>query len=182
MKYWIGQIIGLVAAATDIFIPQFKEKWQMLAGNLLVNILLGLNLVFLERIGSGIFLFMVAVVQTVVNLVHTLSQTEPKKWELPLFFCLFVGLGFFGLVTAPGFVPQINRQNLLELLPILGAVFSMCFVAAREEYKARKFLLACNLTWATYNGIIGSTSFFGVFFSSISCMIAIWRNRKRKKG
>lgn len=182
MKYLIGQIIGILATATDISIPQFKKKWQMLAANILVNALLGLNLVFLEQIGSGIFLFAVAVVQAIVNLIHTLREEPPKKWEYVLFFCLYVGLGLYGLVTAPGFVPGINSKNLLEMLPIVGAVFSMLFVSTREENKARKFLMCCNLCWATYHGIIGSTAILGAIFSGISCMIAILRERKQKKA
>ena len=181
MKYLIGQIIGLMATATDIAIPQFKKKWQMLAANILVNALLGLNLVFLEEIGSGIFLFAVAVVQAIVNLIHTLREQPPKKWEYVLFFCLYVGLGIFGLVTAPGFVPAINGKNLLELLPIVGAVFSMLFVSTREENKARKYLMCCNVCWAVYHTIIRSTAVFGALFSGISCLIAILRNRKQKK-
>ena len=181
MNYWIGQIIGLLATATDISIPLFRKKWQMLAANILVNTLLGLNLVFLGQIGSGIFLFAVAVVQAVVNLIHTLREKPPKKWEYALFFCLYVGLGIFGLVTAPGFVPAINGKNLLELLPIVGAVFSMLFVSTREENKARKYLMCCNVCWAVYHAIIRSTSFFGALFSGISCLIAILRDRKQKK-
>ena len=182
MKYLIGQIIGILATATDISIPQFKKKWQMLVANILVNTLLGLNLVFLEEIGSGIYLFAVAVVQAIVNLVHTLKEQPPKKWEYILFFCLYVGLGFYGLVTSPGFVPGINGKNLLELLPIIGAVFSMLFVSTREEGKARKFLMCCNVCWAVYHGIIGSTAIFGAIFSGISCTIAILRDHKQKKA
>ena len=182
MKYLIGQIIGLLATATDIAIPQFKKKWQMLAANILVNALLGLNLVFLEQIGSGIFLFAVAVVQAIVNLVHTLKEQPPKKWEYALFFCLYVGLGIYGLATAPGFVPGINGKNLLEMLPIIGAVFSMLFVSTREENTARKYLMCCNICWAIYHTIIGSTAVFGALFSGVSCMLAILRDRKRKKA
>ena len=83
MKYLIGQIIGLMATATDIAIPQFKKKWQMLAANILVNALLGLNLVFLEEIGSGVFLFAVAVVQAIVNLIHTLREQPQKSGSMP---------------------------------------------------------------------------------------------------
>ena len=181
MKYWIGQLIGLLATATDISIPEFKKKWQMLVANILVNTLLGLNLLFLEEIGSGIYLFMVAVVQAVVNLIHTLKEKKPQKWEYVLFFCLYVGLGFYGLATAPGFVFGINGKNLLELLPITGAVFSMLFVSTREENKARKFLMCCNVCWAVYHTIIGSTAVFGAIFSGISCLIAIVRERKKQK-
>ena len=181
MSYWIGQGFGILATLTDISIPQFKKKWQMLIANILVNSFLALNLIFLKQIGSGIFLFAVAVVQAIVNLIHTLRERPPKKWEYVLFFCLYVGLGFYGLITAPGFVPAINGKNLLELLPIIGAVFSMLFVSTRDENIARRYLLGCNIMWATYHTIIRSTSVFGAIFSGISCLIAILRDRRAKQ-
>ena len=180
MGYWIGQGFGVLSTITDISLPLFKKKWQMLVANILVNTFLLLNLLFLNQIGSGIFLFMVAMVQGAVNLAHTLREEKPKNWEIALFFVLYVGLGFYGLFTAPGYVPGINAKNLLELLPIFGAVFSMCFVCTRDEQKARIFLLCCTSLWAIYHGIIGSTSFFGSFFSVISCIIGLIRDRKKK--
>ena len=180
MNYWIGQGFGILSTITDIIIPQFKKKWQMLTANICVNTFLALNLVFLNRIGSGIFLFAVGVVQAIVNLIHTLKEQPPKKWEYALFFCLYVGLGFYGLVTAPDFVPALNGKNLLELLPIIGAVFNMLFVSTRDERIARRHLMVCNIMWATYHTIIGSTSALGAYFSGISCLIAILRDRKSK--
>lgn len=179
MTYWIGQAFGIISTAIDISIPLYKKKWQMLIASISGNACVALNLIFLDQIGSGIFLFFVAMVQGVVNLIHTLRNTTPKKWEIPLFFALSLGLGFYGLVTAPGFVPAINGKNLLELLPIFGAVFSMCFLSTRDEQKARKFLLTCTATWAVYHAIIGSTSFFGPFCSVITCTIALIRDRKK---
>ena len=37
MNYWIGQGFGILATITDISIPQFKKKWQMLVANIAVN-------------------------------------------------------------------------------------------------------------------------------------------------
>lgn len=179
MNYWIGQGFGILSTITDVSLPLFKKKWQMLVANIAVNTFLLLNLVFLGQIGSGIFLFLVAMVQGAVNLIHTLREQPPKKWEYAVFFILYVGLGFYGLLTAPGFVPGINAKNLLELLPIIGAVFSMLFVSTREENKARVFLLCCSTLWSIYHAIIGSTSFFGSFIGVITCTIAMIRDRKR---
>ena len=179
MNYWIGQGFGVLSTITDISLPLFKKKWQMLVANIAVNTFLLLNLVFLGQIGSGIFLFLVAMLQGSVNLVHTLREKPPKKWEYALFFCLYVGLGFYGLVTAPGFQPVINGKNLLELLPILGAVFSMLFVSTRDEQTSRIYLLICSSLWTVYHGIILSTSFFGSFFGVVTCVIAMNRDRKR---
>lgn len=179
MNHWIGQGFGILSTITDVSLPLFKKKWQMLVANFLVNTFLLLNLVFLGQIGSGIFLFFVAMIQAVVNLIHTLREKPPKKWEYVVFFILYVGLGFYGLFTAPGFVPAINAKNLLELLPILGAVFSMLFVSTREENKARVFLLICSALWTIYHAIIFSTSFFGSCIGVITCIIAMIRDRKK---
>jgi len=179
MNYWIGQGFGIMSTITDISLPLFKKKWQMLVANFAVNTFLLLNLVFLGQIGSGIFLFLVAMVQAIVNLIHTLREKPPKKWEYVVFFCLYVGLGFYGLFTAPGFVPGINGKNLLELLPILGAVFSMLFVSTRDEQKSRAFLLVCSCLWTVYHAIILSTSFFGSIFGVFTCVVAMIRDRKK---
>lgn len=179
MHYWIGQGFGVLSTITDISLPLFKKKWQMLVANFAVNTFLLLNLVFLGRIGSGIFLFLVAMIQAVVNLIHTLREKPPKKWEYVVFFILYVGLGFYGLFTAPGFVPAINGKNLLELLPIIGAVFSMLFVCTRDEQRSRVFLLICSVLWTIYHAIILSTSFFGSFVGVITCVIAMIRDRKK---
>ncbi len=180
MNYVIGQIIGVVASVIAVLIPIYKKKWQMLINNIIVNFLLGLNLIFLDEIGSGIFLFAVAVLQGIINLIHTLRGEEVKLPEKVIFFVLFVGLGIYGLVTAPGFVPAINGKNLLELLPIMGAVMSMCFVFARQEQTARKFLLCCDSLWATYYAFIGSTAILGNIASITLCLIAMFAYRKKK--
>ena len=179
MNYWIGQGFGVLSTITDISLPLFKKKWQMLVANFAVNTFLMLNLVFLGQIGSGIFLFLVAMVQAIVNLIHTLREKPPKPWEYAVFFVLYVGLGFYGLFTAPGFAPGINAKNLLELLPIIGAVFSMLFVCTRDEQKSRIFLLICSILWTVYHAIILSTSFFGSFVGVITCIIAMIRDRKK---
>ena len=180
MNYWIGQGFGILSTITEIILPQFRKKWQMLIANICVNSFLALNLVFLNRIGSGVFLFAVAIVQATINLIHTLRKKPPKKWEYALFFCLYVGFGFYGLVTAPGFVPGINPQNLLELLPIIGAVFSMLFVSARDERMARRFLLVCDMHWNVYLAIIGSTSLIGSLCSTGSCIVAMLRDKRER--
>lgn len=179
MGYIIGQVIGIVASIVAILIPLYKKKWQMLVNNIIVNFLLGLNLIFLDEIGSGIFLFAVGVLQGIINLIHTLRGEEVKLPEKLIFLVLFVGLGVYGLVTAPGFVPAVNGKNLLELLPIIGAVLSMCFVFARQEQRARKFLLCCDCAWATYYAFIGSTAILGNIASITLCLIAMFAYRKK---
>lgn len=181
MNYIIGQAFGLAASVVSVLNPIYKKKWQMLANNALTNLLYGLNLLFLDEIGSGIFLFAVAVIQSAINLVHALREEMVKLPEKLIFLVLYVGLGFYGLVTAPGFTPGINAQNLLELLPIMGALFSMCFVFARREQTARVCLVCCDALWAIYYIIIGSTGVVGSIISITMCLISIYRYRSQKE-
>ena len=179
MNYMLGQAIGLAASGISFLNPLYQKKWQMLANNILTNFLLGLNLLLLGQIGSGIFLFCVAVIQSAVNLIHTLKDRAPTKWEKLLFLVLYVGLGLYGLVTAPGYVPGVNWQNIRELLPIGGAVCSMCFVFARKEQTARGYLLCCDSLWSIYNLLIGTTAAVGSLVSATLGVISIVYYRKK---
>ena len=180
MVYWIGQGLGIIATVVSIILPQFKKKWQMLLADIVTNALLGLNLVCLGEIGSGIFLFIVGEIQSVVNLIHTLRDSKVSKLEQVTFFGLYLVLGFYGLFTGPNYTPGINWHNLLELLPIIGALLNCLFVFTRDPIQARKYLVGCTAAWMVYNGLIGSTAVFGSLFSLISGVVALIRNRKKK--
>ena len=87
-------------------------------------------------------------------------------------------MGFYGLVTAPGFVPKINGANLLQLLPIFGSVMSMCFIFAPREQTARKYILVCSAAWAVYTAIIGSTVFFSEIATVATTIYAMVKYKK----
>ena len=92
-----------------------------------------------------------------------------------------IKLGFVGLVTAPGFVPGINARNLLELLPIIGAVLMMLSVFAKGEQTTRKFLLANASVWTVYTGIVGSSTFIAEVGAVIADCVALYKYRGTEK-
>lgn len=175
----IGQIFGICATIVGIALPVFKKKWQMLVMSICNNVFNALNLIFLKEIGSGIFLFVVACAQAVVNLIHALRDQDGKVFEKILFAVLYLGLGFYGLITREGYVPGFNWPNMLELLPIIAAVMNMLFVFSRGETKARIFFVLCNALWLVYFIIIRSTSGLGAGFSVVSGVIALFMNMKK---
>ena len=179
MNYWIGQAFGIIATITGIIIPLFKKKWQMLIMSITTNIFCTLNLIFLGEIGSGIFLFTAASIQGVVNIIHSLKDTASKLWENILFLLIYLAVGIYGLVTKEGFVPGINAQNLLEMLPIIAVMLNMLFVCSTREKTARLFFVSCNVVWTTYNLIILSTAAFGSGFAVVSGAITLIKNRKK---
>ncbi len=181
MVYFIGQVCGIAATVASIIMPLYRYKWQMLLNTALVNVLMGLNFVLIGEIGSAMCLCAVAVVQSLVALIHTRRNTNPGAAETVIFFFLYVGFGLFGMVTAPGFVWQVSARNLLELLPILGSILSMTFVLVRDEQKARWFLLATCSVWSVYTAIVGAATFFAQAFSVVTTVAAIYKYHRQKK-
>ena len=100
--------------------------------------------------------------------------------ETILFTIAYVGFGFVGILTAPGFVPKINYQNLLELLPILGALAQMISVFVRDEQATRKWILCNAIFWVIYSAAVGSSVVVNDLLAVISTSSAIYKYRKKK--
>ena len=179
MGYIIGQIFGILSTVCTIILPFFKKKWQILVLNIGVNLLVAGNMVLIGQIGSAIFLCLVAVVQSIVSMIHDTRGTPVSLGEKVLFLLLYVGFGIFGIVTAPGFVPELSWENLLELMPIVGALMLFFSVFSKDEQTRRKFLLANATTWIVYTAIIGSTVFFTDLAAAISTIAALYKYRKQ---
>ena len=181
MMYILGQICGIIGAIITVIQPQLKKKWQMMVCTVVVNALSAMNYGMIGQTGSAVFLCLIAVVQGLVSLVHERRQTEVAVWETVLFFFLYMGAGFYGMVTSAGFVWGINAHNLLELLPIIGALMLMLSVFAKGEQKTRLFLFFNGVVWAVYCTIIGATSVFTALAAMGSSGVAMWKYRKGDK-
>ena len=180
MAYYIGQFCGLLTTACSLFMPFLKKKWQLLCANIAINALVILNLVLIGQFGSGSYLCMVAIVQSVIALFRVKKETEVSTKETIIFTILYVGFGFFGIFTAPGFVMAVNFKNLLELLPILGALAQMVSVFVRDEQATRKWILCNAIFWVIYSGFVGSTVVITDSLTAISCCTALYKYRKNK--
>ena len=98
MNYIIGQVLGIAATVCTIILPFFKKKWQILALNIAVNLLVAMNYILIGQIGSAAVLCLVAVVQSIVSMVHSTRGTAVPTWESILFAVLYVGCGLFGII------------------------------------------------------------------------------------
>lgn len=179
--YLLGQAIGIIATISSVLMPVFKKKTHMLFNTIAVNVLMALNFILIGQIGSAACLCGVAVVQSFVSLYHVKKETEIRFAEKITFLILYVVLGFVGIFTAPGFVMEISYRNLLELLPIAGAIMSMIFVFVKEEQKARCFLLATAIIWSVYTALVGSSTFFAQIFTVITTCASMYKYRKSPK-
>ncbi len=175
--YILGQICGVIGTIITILQPQFQKKEQILICSILVNLMSALNFALIGQTGSAVFLCLIAIVQSMVSMWHERRKTEVSSPETILFFLLYVGFGFYGMITSDGFVWTINRHNLLELLPIIGALMLMLSVFAKGEQKTRLFLFFNGASWAIYTAIIGATAFFTAVAAMVSSSIALWKFR-----
>lgn len=181
MIYWLGQACGIGATVLSIIIPLFRHKWQMLINTALINLLVALNFILIGQVGSAAALCMAAVLQCGAALVHEHCDTQPTRGETVFFLILYLTCGLVGMVTAPGFVWEISGKNLLELLPIVGALLSMVFVFVRNEQKARWVLLGTCTVWAIYTAVVGATTFFAQAFSIVTTLTALWKYRGKEE-
>ena len=176
--YILGQTLGLIGTAVTIATPQFRTKFQILFCNASVNALNALSFAMLGQTGSAVYLCLIAIVQSLVSMWHEKKQTAVFLWETIFFFILYAGFGFYGMISSDGFVWAITMHNILELLPIIGAVMLMFSVFAKGEQKTRFFLLLNGAAWLIYTAAIGSTVFFTSVASIISTITALWKYHK----
>ena len=180
MAYYIGQFLGLMTTVCSLILPFLKKKWQFLLVNIAINLFVILNMALIGQFGSAIFLCLVAIAQSTLALFRTKNDTSVSVPEAIIFTILYVGCGLFGIVTAPGFVLAVNYTNLLELLPIMGALCQMICVFVRDEQTTRKWVLANAVFWMTYSAAVGSSVFFNDLLTAISTVIALYKYRKNK--
>ena len=112
--YLLGQICGVIGTIITIIQPQFQKKGQMLLCCILVNGMNALNFGLIGQTGSAVFLCSIAIMQAMVSIWHERRRTEISSMENILFFFLYVGFGFYGMITSEGFVWGINEHNLLD--------------------------------------------------------------------
>ena len=177
LMYLLGQTCGIIGTVITIIQPQFCSKVQILLCGILVNSMNALNFVLIGERGSSVFLCLIAIVQSTVSVLHERKSAAVSYFVSVVFFFLYIGFGFFGMVSAENFVWEISRANLLELLPIIGALMLMFSVFARGEQRTRLFLLLNGASWMVYTAVIGAAVFFSCLASVISSIIALWKHR-----
>ena len=178
--YLLGQACGLIGTAITIATPQFRTKCQILWCNASVNAINAVSFFLLGQTGSAVYLCLIAVVQSFVSMWHDRKQSAVTIWETILFFILYTGFGFYGMISSDGFVWAFTLHNLLELLPIIGAVMLMFSVFAKGEQKTRFFLLLNASSWLLYTAAIGSTVFFTSLAAIVSSIAAMWKYRNAR--
>ncbi len=181
--YWLGQFMGIVATFLCLIGSFWKKKWQMNVNTFAINLFFILNMVLIgEAASTAIIMCAVACVQTVIGTIHLFTGKKVTTFEKVLFIFLYAGCGIAGLVTSSAFVPEINLHNIIEMLPIIGAVINSISVFIRDEQTSRKFTLANASVFTVYYTILMSTAVFAEFAAVVTTCIALYKYRNSPKS
>ena len=97
--YMLGQACGVVGTIITLLQPQFRRKEHILICTMLNNAMNGLNFLLIGQTGSAVFLCLVAIVQSMISMRHERQKTVVSYSETILFFLLYVGFGFYGMIS-----------------------------------------------------------------------------------
>ncbi len=179
MEYIIGQTAGIIVTVGSLIGPLFKKKWMMLVNSILLNALAALNVILVSGMGSAVFLNCVGALQASLSLYHIQKIIPVTKIEKIIFMALYIGMGIFGAVTAPGFVFELSYKNLLEILPIIAAAFFCIATFIRSEQITRMYGVANYVLWLVYYIAIGSTTAFAQIAGLATTCIALYKYREK---
>lgn len=170
MRYYIGQAFGLLAAAGSLLCPVWKKKWQMLVTSAAASLMAALNFFFLNEMGTGIILNLVAVAQVGCSLWHLRRGTPVSTAENIAFFVVYIVCGSLGY------------RSWRDLLPIVAVVFFMLGVFQRDEQKTRLLVLGNAAAWLTYDLIIASGAAIGQAITIGVTAAALLKYGKKKEN
>jgi len=161
MTYLIAQLCGIGATVCSLG-PLLKKKWMMLINSIVANILVATNLILLGQIGSAVCMNFVAIIQISLSLWHIVKEKPVTKTENIIFMIIFIGFGLIGY------------KQIMDIMPLIGAVFFVLSVFARSEQKTRIFAIANGAVYMVYFGILGSTSAFAQVLSIIMNSVGLY--------
>lgn len=168
MVYYIGQFLGIVATVCCLVLPLFRKKWQMLVMNGLANVFFALNIILIGQFGSAVLLNIVAVIQAAISLWHVRTERPVTNAENIVFLFLYVGGGLLGF------------RQIIDLLPIVGAVFNMLATFQRDEQRTRVLTLINAGIYLVYFVLVGSTSMLAEICVIVTSITAMYRYRQKK--
>lgn len=170
----IAQIFGLLQSTCCIIGPYFKYRWQMLINSMVSVSFLIINLILLSVATpdspvnlSGIMLNSVALVVLSFSLWHVRKGTQAPIVEKVIFFVVFLALGCVGF------------EDLIDILPLLGAVFFMLASFQHDEQKTRVLYLFNTLSWFTYHCLCQNSAAIGQAVAFTMYAIALYKYRKK---
>ena len=168
----VSQIIGLAAVGLYLLSYKLKKRKQIVWVTCISNALYVLQYVLLGAFSGAVMDFM----STVSSFLATKKNSPCFKRHGRL-----IVISNLAVITAVGLVSAVLQQDLIELLPIAGALFQTGGLWFDDEQTIRKFGLCSAPFWLIYNFISQAYgAALGSVIAIISILIAMARFRNKK--
>ena len=170
--YIVGQILGIIAMAFNIFSFQLKTSNKVIVCQLFGGLFFSASFFMLDSTIGGI-LNAVAVLRAIVYRFKDKLHSDHILW-LIFFEVLFVGSY---VLTFTVFQKGFNLFNaIIELLPVIGMTASTISFRLQSAQAIRKYGLICSPSWLIYNIInVALGAIICEVLSLISIFIGIYR-------
>ncbi len=166
----VGQVIGILALCVTIICYQFNSQKKILIMQILASVLFTVNLALLGGI-SGALLNIHGICRALV-----FYQRGRRKWADSRFW-----VGFF--IAAGAACVAATYQSLLDILPLIGTVFTTIALYMTDPRKIRLTTIPSPPCWFIYhlsNGNIGGV--LNEIFVISSIIVAMLRYDFKKSG
>ena len=168
----ISQIIGFAAVGLYLLSYQLKKRKQIVWVTCISNLLYVLQYVLLGAFSGAI-----------MDMMSTVSSFfAAKKNDKPFVrFSRWLGPVNLVVIAVVGLISAYMQKDLLELLPIAGALFQTGGLWCDDEQTIRKFGLCSAPFWLVYNFINQAYgAAVGTVFIMVSAVTAMMRYRKKE--
>ena len=168
-----SQIVGICGMALFLLSFQLKRRKHIVVSICVSNMLYIIQYLMLGAFSGASTDFL----STVASFFASKKESPKfKKYAKKL-----MGLTLF-VIAAVGIIITIAQKDLIELLPIIGALLQTGSLWFDDEQTIRKLCLGGAPFWLCYNFISQAyVASLGSLFSIISIIISLIRYRKNKK-
>ena len=171
----IGQILGIIVIIGCILNAQFPKRWQMLLGQVFLNVISATNMLLLDQGLAACLPCFVAAAHCVANVIRDRKSKPAPLWETVIFCALYP------IAWGVGFAISVynGTASPLHLIPLLALAFFIASVLATKEQLMRLFIIGNSAVYVVYDLIFPNVAVFAFVFTIISALIAILRYRKK---
>ena len=173
MTLIISQIIGLAAVGLYLLSYQLKKRKQIVWTTFFSNALYVLQYILLKAFSGAVMDALCAVGSFFAGKKHMPKLKPYIKW---------IATANLVVIATAGVSIAIAQRDIVELLPVVGALLQTGGLFCEDEQNIRKFGLCGTPFWLVYNFI---SQAYGAALGSVliivSAVTAMIRYRKKEK-
>ena len=168
----ISQVIGLTAVGLYLLSYQLKNRKQIVWTTFFSNFLYVLQYILLKAFSGAAMDGLCAVGSFFAGKKHSPKLRPYIKWIATINLVV---------IAVAGVSIAIAQRNIVELLPVVGALLQTGGLFCEDEQSIRKFGLIGTPFWLVYNFIAQAYgAAIGTVFIMVSAVTAMMRYRKKE--